>query len=282
MQPLIDADVLLHEIGWSGEFKDKETGEPVLLPPDEVISLLDNKIKGICLDVDATQPPILYVTDSEWLANWENRRRKKQGLEPREFIRGFRYDIAKTKPYKGNRKNPKPFHFYNILAYMLAEYNTVVSTDGYEADDMMCIEQASRGDETIICSRDKDLRICPGWHFSWECGKQGAVYPTHTNRVGWLEPKGDKDILGYGLSFFYYQMLVGDTADNIPGLPGVGKVGAYKALSELKTTKELFNTVKGLYKEVLGDNSKEYFMEQANLLWMAQEKGKRFEINLAK
>lgn len=295
MQPLIDADVLLHEIGWSGEFKDKVSGEPVLLPPDEVMDLLDKKIKGICSDVEATEPPILFVSDSEWLNEKRNKDRKKQGLDPLEFTPNFRYSLAKTQPYKGNRKNPKPFHFYNILAYMLGMYDTVVSTDGYEADDMICIEQVKalkEGRETIICSRDKDLRICPGWHFSWECGKQGAIWPTETDRIGWLQPKmkwNEKkkeevfdDVLGYGLSFFYYQMLVGDSADHIPGLPGWGKVKAYEILHNLKTEEELFNTVKTLYKEVKGKESKEYFMEQANLLWMAQEKGKMYEVPTTK
>lgn len=277
----------LHELGWSGEFKDKESGEPVLLPPEDVLDLLDKKIEGICRDVDATQPPILYITDSPWLVEYDNKRRKKRGEEPREFIPNFRYGIAKTQPYKGNRKNPKPFHFYNILVYMLAKYDCVISTDGYEADDMMCIEQVARGGGTIICSRDKDLRICPGYHFSWECGKQGAIYPVETDRLGWLEPRmkwNEKkkeevfdDVLGYGMSFFYYQMLVGDSADHIPGLPGWGKTKAFNLLSEIREEGELFNTVKQLYKEVKGEESKEYFLEQANLLWMAQEKGKRYE-----
>lgn len=277
MTPLIDADVLLHEIGWSGEFKDKDSGEPVLLPPEEVLDLLDKKIEGICRDVDATKPPILFVSDSEYLTAQRNKQRKREGLEPVPFVPNFRYSVAKTQPYKGNRKNPKPFHFYNILAHMLANYDTVVSEGGYEADDMLCIEQVSRKDDTIICSRDKDLRICPGWHFSWECGKQGAIWPVKTDRIGWLEPKGG-DVLGYGLSFFYYQMLVGDTADHIPGLPGYGKVKAFALLKDLKTEEELFTTVRDLYKEVKGEESKEYFLEMANLLWMTQQKGVGYKI----
>ena len=241
------------------------------------MDLLDKKIEGICRDVDATKPPILFVSDSEYLTAQRNKQRKREGLEPVPFVPNFRYSVAKTQPYKGNRKNPKPFHFYNILAHMLANYDTVVSEGGYEADDMLCITQVSRKDDTIICSRDKDLRICPGWHFSWECGKQGAIWPVKTDRIGWLEPKGG-DVLGYGLSFFYYQMLVGDTADHIPGLPGYGKVKSFALLKDLKTEEELFTTVRDLYKEVKGEESKEYFLEMANLLWMTQEKGVGYKI----
>lgn len=257
--PLIDADVLLHEIGWSGEFKDKETGEFILFDFDHVEELLNKKIEIIMEDVGATEPPILFVSDMEWLA-------KKEG---REFIPGFRYSVAKTKPYKGNRNNPKPFHFYNILVYMISQYRTVVAKEGLEADDAICQWQLNNTD-TVICSRDKDLRISPGWHYSWECGKQAAVGPVLTDELGWLDNSGEK-FIGYGKAFFYYQMLVGDSADNIPGCPGIGHVKALKLLEECKTEEDYFNVVKEKYKEVLGDESKDYFMEQANLLWMCMD-----------
>ncbi len=282
MQPLIDADILLHEIGWSGEFKDKETGAEVHLSSDHVLDLLDRKIQLICEDVGATKPPILYITDSQEITRRLNKVRRWQGEPERVYVPNFRYEVAKARPYKGTRKNPKPFHFYNIIFYLMSEYNVVVSEDGLEADDMMCIEQRSNyesvGTCTIICSRDKDLRICPGAHFTWECGNQKALGPTVTDKIGWLEAT-DKKVIGYGLSFFYFQMLTGDTADNIPGLKGKGDVFAYKLLHELKTEKELFLAVKSAYIDVLGKEvAKDYFMEQANLLWMVQEKGKPYEL----
>lgn len=263
MQPLIDGDVLLHEIGWSAEFKDKETGESVLLDADHACDLLKTKIEGICFDVNATQPPIIFLSDDEVLA-------RQQG---RTFVKGFRYDYAKTSPYKGNRVNPKPFHFYNLRAEMFANYETVVALHGFEADDVICQHQFKHYDKgevdnTIICSRDKDLRICPGWHFSWECGKQRSVGPAFTPAQGYLEQKDNGDVLGYGSAFFYYQMLVGDTADHIPGLPNYGKAKAFKLLQGVKTTKEQYKIVKNLYKQELGEKAKDYFLEQASLLWM--------------
>lgn len=257
MTPLIDADVLLHEIGWSAQFKDKDTGEEILFDFERVEELLNDKISLICEEVGATTSPILFVSDSEFLS-------KKL---KREFIPGFRYEVAKAKPYKGTRKNPKPFHFYNILEYMRAFYDTRISSDGLEADDVICQVQYESDVDTIICSRDKDLRICPGWHYSWECGKQASIEPTRTDELGWLDDSGDK-FIGYGKAFFYYQMLVGDSADNIPGLPKYGHAKAIKLLSECETEQDYFELVKSHYKEVMGEQSKDYFMEQANLLWM--------------
>lgn len=279
--PLIDADILLHELGWSGEFidREKELDDPdrnVLLPFDHVQELLDAKIKLICDEVEATEPPILFITDSEWLNAKRNKQRKFRGEESVEFIPNFRYEVSKSKPYKGTRKNPKPYHFYNILAHLMSEYDVHIGQDGYEADDELCMFQiANRGvKDTIICSRDKDLRICPGWHYSWECGKQRSLGPTFTDRLGWLQQWNGKTI-GYGMTLFYYQMLVGDVADNIPGCPGrVGDKTALKIIKKGMSEEELLKVVKDTYKSK-GAN-KEYFMEQANLLWMVQKRGKGY------
>lgn len=275
MKPLIDADILLHEVGWSGQFKDKETEEDILLDFDQVALILDEKIRVICDEVGATEAPTLFVTDNPLLNQRVNKERKWQGLEPLEYRPGFRYEIAKTKPYKGTRKNPKPFHFYNLLAYMLADYDTEVARGGIEADDLICQTQfraiSNPFFNTIICSRDKDLRICPGWHYSWECGKQASIGPVECDELGWLEFPEKKDVIGYGKAFFYYQMLVGDAADNIPGLPKYGAAKARKLLTDCESEKDYFTTVKQLYKDE--GMSKEYFLEQANLLWMRMEEG---------
>ena len=161
----------------------------------------------------------------------------------------------------------------------------------------MSIAQLSANDvgiKTVICSRDKDLRICPGLHYSWECGKQEAIGPVRTDKDGWLEKRvkstkvkamadgtekitEEYDVLGYGLAFFCYQLLAGDAADNIPGLPGVGKVAAWGALEGLEV-KDMKKVVKDLYKEKLGEASKDYFLEQAGLLWIRQGKNKPFNL----
>ena len=277
MKPLIDGDILLHELGWSGQFKDKDTGEEVLLPFDTVQELLDTKIRLICEDVEATEPPTTYLTNSEWVTQHLNKAQRYEDREPCQFIPNFRYEVATTKPYKGTRKNPKPYHFYNITAYLLAEYDCVVSRGGLEADDMMTLEQ-SRSDNTIICSRDKDLRMCEGWHFSWECGKQRAVGPHYTDRIGSLEIGNNDKTLGYGLKMFFYQLLVGDSADNIPGLKGVGDAAAYKLLEPLETEEEMFRAVQSLYKAKVGEGAKEYYTEQMLLLWMKQEGANSYKL----
>jgi len=279
MRALIDGDILLHEMGWSGEFKDKETGEPILLDFDELSEIIDDRIRVINVEIEATEEPLIFLSDSEWLTAQINKERKFAGEPEREFIPNFRYNVAKTKPYKGTRKNPKPFHFYNILAYLRGKYDTIVSSGGLEADDELGIFQCSREvSDTTICSRDKDLRMVPGNHYSWECGKQRSVGPVHTDELGWLEKTDSGKTIGYGRLFFYYQLLVGDAVDNIPGLPGCGAVAANRILEGTESIEDGFERVKQAYRDKIGEGAKDYFLEQAQLLWIMQDREKGYQL----
>lgn len=271
MTPLIDADVLLYEIGFCGEYVDDD-GNPQVREFDFVAELLDQKIKEICAEVWATEEPVLYLTGSKVLNHMTNKQRKREGKEPKEFNPNFREKIAKKKEYKGNRKKEKPFHFNNLIAYMLANYNVVVA-EGMEADDLLSIHQYERLEQlnTIICSRDKDLRITPGMHYGWECGKQRSFGPCKVEPLGELELKGGNKIVGTGLKFFYSQLITGDTVDNIPGLPRGGPALAFKLLGDKETEEDCFNAVREAYEGKFGESWEEELMEQAHLLWMVRE-----------
>lgn len=238
MIPLIDADVLRYEVGAIGQTDDE------IKSFEFVAEVLDGRIRDICLAVGATQPPVLYLTGGN----------------------NFRDAIAVTKPYKGNRKSEKPYHFDNITAYMKAVYNTV-EAEGIEADDAMSIRQMQEGD-TVICTRDKDLRMVPGWHYGWECGAQHEYRLRYIEDPGWLEldkSGSSPKITGGGILFFYSQLLTGDSVDNIPGLPQCGPVRAFTVLQ----TDDPWSVVKEEYeKKGMGDD---YLLEQGQLLWMIRE-----------
>lgn len=264
MQPLIDGDVLVYEIGFAAEtgwkaVKEWKEGDAPLDPPpfDYVAELLDNRIAHICGAVMATKEPILYLTGKG----------------------NFREAIAKTLPYKGNRdKLSKPWHYTNIKAYMQTKYNTIV-VDNMEADDAMCIEQLKHplshnqiDAMTIICTRDKDLRQCPGWHFGWELGNQPQFGPEFVEGYGWIKLSADKrKITGVGDKFFLTQLLTGDKVDNIPGLPSIGPVAAFKLIEATTTLPEGFKCVVEAYREKFSETWQEYLLEQGRLLWMVRE-----------
>lgn len=271
MQPLIDGDILVYEIGWAADvgwrsIKEWKEGDVPLDPPpfDYVAELLDNRIAEICGCVMATQPPIIYLTGKG----------------------NFREAIAKRKPYKGTRKEDgKPWHYANIWAYLQVAYNGII-VEGMEADDAMCIEQmanlkldqdaesgAYNFPYTVICTRDKDLRQCSGFYYSWELGKQPAYGPKFHKGYGELCLSEDnKKLSGYGDAFFYAQCLMGDSVDNIPGLPKCGPKYAYDALSQIDTKENAYLTVLSLYRHYYGELAESELLEQARLLYMIREK----------
>src|SRR5574341_246509 len=96
MKALIDGDILRYEIGYAAETGWKAiTGREEIPPFDYVEDLLSQRIASI-LAVTTADEYELYITEGKT----------------------FRYDIAKTRVYKGQRPDKKPWHFNNLTAYI--------------------------------------------------------------------------------------------------------------------------------------------------------------------
>lgn len=286
MTPLIDCDVLRYEIGACGEYyEEKEDGERELIIRDFefVRELFDAKIQEIVDLTWSTEAPLLFLTvDARTKAIMNRPLSKRLKEEPdlaalMEFKPNFRESVAVSKPYKGTRKQEKPFHYDNLTAYILSNFDCITA-EGLEADDLLAIYQTRMNKEgipTIICTRDKDLRMVPGMHFGWACGLQGAFGPELVSDIGRLIPiyKNEKlkDLKGTGMAFFCKQLITGDTVDNIPGLPRKGPVVALELLGECKTIDEMLIAVRDAYKGVYGESWEEHLLEQGRLLWMVRE-----------
>lgn len=162
----------------------------------------------------------------------------------------FRYDIAKSFPYKGNRKSTeKPIHLPVAREYLVTKYKATVS-EGEEADDLIAIAATKYGPETIVASVDKDMLQIPCKHFNFTKGEWHDI----------TEFEGTK--------FFYKQILTGDRADNIMGLYKVGPVKAEKIVKDCNTEEELWDAVLNAY-----DGDIDRVIENARLLWLRREEG---------
>lgn len=131
--------------------------------------------------------------------------------------------------------------------------------------------------ETIICSRDKDLRQCPLLHYTWECGAQPEKSPYLVEGFGELVPHYDKKgkidrLYGTGDKWFLAQMLMGDSTDHIPGLPGRGPVRVLGALLDIDKYEDGLSIVVNEYVDYYEDSWKEELEEQAALVWMIRER----------
>lgn len=254
MQCLFDADVLKYEIGFAAEASWKHLlgenwdGSP---PPWDVAEkILQERISHVEYQCEATEPSIMFFTGKT----------------------NFRNDIAKRQPYK-ERAGHKPFHHANIEVYLRCNFECR-QQEGLEADDLISIEQTSRLElrETIICTRDKDLRQVSGWHYGWELGNQPSFGPYFVSDYGSISLSRDrKKVTGWGLKFFLSQCLTGDSVDSIPGLPKCGPVASYELLHNTNTYREGLRAVGDAYNERYGESAVTELTEQAQLLWMVRK-----------
>ena len=263
MKALIDADILRYEIGFGAEtgIRDLVEGSdkyPDLRPSMSYVELLLTQKVMHIMEAADSKDFCLYLTSDE---------------------EGFRKKIATIAPYKGNREDKRPYHYENMTNYIRENLPHKMSEQGLEADDMLAIDQITalkEGNEnTVICSRDKDLLQVPGYHYGWPMGKQGEspmnfvggtdIGYASVNSYSW-----GKKLIGWGLKFFYAQCLTGDSTDNIKGLPKVGPVKALEILNSATTTSYLF-AVMDAYEKVYGEeHGYDYFLENARLLWLVR------------
>lgn len=217
-------------------------------------------------------------------------------------MKSGREEMATRKEYQENRDPDKPIKVrVRELRNMLANYAPTdtmrpVFNPLYEADDMMCIMQneaiKKHGIESsVIMSGDKDLWMVQGYHCDDNSGRIYLVDgfgKTMYKEVGNVKPK----LVGEGTSWFWHQMIMGDKADNIPGLEkisnktldiytplktgkarkeGSGTCGEAKAvlmLDGVTNDLEAARIVFKAYLEYYGNEAEPAFMEQAYLLWM--------------
>lgn len=250
MRILVDGDVCLYKAGFSAQSKDKDA--PVSHSVQTLNTLLD------------------FI--KEYLGNQLiNCDELIICLSPIDSKDNFRYDVAKTKPYKENRKDsPKPINFNEMKDYLIDRYKCI-TTKGQEADDEMGILAQEDPDNTIIVSSDKDMRMVPGWH--WELSVDRPPYFVDKDKPGYLElirePGKTPKLFGTGIAWFCAQCLMGDRADNIPGLDKVGVVGAYNILKDCKTIADYENKVIEEYKS---RGLLERLPEIQELLWIRQKR----------
>ena len=242
---LIDADLWTYDAAFAAQRKDEE-GETEVLPFSYAQNIVDSRIAII---------------------------QEKTGCTSYEFYltgkNNFRDSVATIAKYKGNRKQPRPYHYNNLRNYLMFAYGAQV-VDGMEADDMLAIRQTEEGDNSCIVSRDKDLRMVEGWHYAYPVGNQPEQPLEHVDKLGYLRLNKKGKLKGAGMRWFFAQCLMGDRTDNIVGVPKLGDIKAFNKLKEAKNETELYEKTIEAYTHYYDDEEAAYtaFCENATLLWM--------------
>jgi DNA polymerase-1 len=120
------------------------------------------------------------------------------------------------------------------LAQLLAAYRVpVISVDGYEADDVigtLARQGAEAGYQVVVVSGDKDFQqlVRPGvWLLNPGRGGPAAV------EEHWVGMHNANERLGVAPDRVVdYLALVGDSSDNVPGVPGIGDKTARDLVNE--------------------------------------------------
>jgi DNA polymerase-1 len=115
-------------------------------------------------------------------------------------------------PYKAGR-GEKPRAYLAVRHAVELEFETY-QEPGLEADDLMGIAGTSERAQTVIVSRDKDMRTVPALVFN----------PEHDVRPVRIRP-------AIADQMWMKQAMIGDAIDNYPGIPKVGEVTAQKILT---------------------------------------------------
>jgi len=162
----------------------------------------------------------------------------------------YRYTVAKTKPYKGNRVGMIHPTFLDHCKEHLVEKYGAIRMDGYEADDGIATDMVLTG--AVHCGVDKDILQIPGRHYMYV-------------KEEWVTVTPEEAILN-----LYRQILMGDTIDNIPGVPGCGAKTAEKIIQDADSA---FSDAIEYYKERcpakgITENPLVYFEEQRQLISM--------------
>lgn len=184
------------------------------------------------------------------------------------------FDAGKTtfrhrefQEYKGTRKPvpqelleqiPLAKQFLDVLGIKRYEQEL------YEADDIIGTlsdkAQTSEFDEIEIISSDRDLLQLVTNKTSVSLTKKGLsdleVFTlNHLKEVYGLSPRQITDLKG----------LMGDSSDNIPGIPGIGEKTAIKLLKEFDSVENLFNNIdklEGKLKEKVKNNKEIAFLSK--------------------
>ncbi len=154
----------------------------------------------------------------------------------------FRNEIDPN--YKANRSAPPPELSMQLpiaIEWIDKMGYKTLGKIGFEADDMIATvarHARERGYDVRVVSHDKDL--------------YQLIDDDHTVIVDAIKRKSVNEkacIEKFGITpkqFIDYQSILGDSADNVPGVKGIGKVGAEKLLKEYGTLDNIYANIENI------------------------------------
>jgi 5'-3' exonuclease len=173
------------------------------------------------------------------------------------------YDFYKKHQGRIGSKPSEMSKLVPLLRKLAVQEDLAIASHGREADDYIriwALECTAAGIDYIICSNDKDLKCIPGKHYNLKTHKHEDVDEA------------------YGLRLYHEQLLMGDSIDNIPGIPGIGPKKAEKILRDCTTLEEFQIKVVETYMDSFGDNWKQHLLANGKLIHIQRHENDWFDL----
>jgi DNA polymerase-1 len=169
---------------------------------------------------------------------------KKLLREENPELIGVALDVGKTfrkerfEEYKANRA-PMPEDLASQMPWIRRVLEAfripILELSGYEADDVLgslSCRAAEAGYEVVLVSADKDLmQLVEPRVFLYHTGRLKLYGPAEVSEDFGVPPEKVADVLA----------LMGDSIDNIPGVPGIGDKGAKALIQEYGSLEALLD-----------------------------------------
>ena len=172
----------------------------------------------------------------------------------------FRHEMFKE--YKGTRKGmPEELRSQVPIMKELLELMgvTILTLEGFEADDIigtMSVKGENAGMDVAVLSGDRDLLQLATKHVRIRLPKTKGGKTI-------VEQYFDDDVTKlYGVTpkeFIDMKGLMGDTSDNIPGVPGIGEKTAGKIIAQYHSIEEAYAHVDEIKPKKAMENFKEFY-----------------------
>lgn len=169
--------------------------------------------------------------------------------------------------YKGNRPSApddlRP-QFPLIREVLAAMGIAVIEEEGFEGDDIIGSLSKAWGSDTLavqIITGDRDTLQLVDAHSTVHLTKKGI------SEMLAVDTKNMESLYGYGPDkVIEMKSLMGDSSDNIPGVPGVGEKTALKLISQFGTLENLYDHLE----EVSGKKLKEKLTDNKELAFLSR------------
>ena len=177
---------------------------------------------------------------AEYIAGQAGAERYVLHITPNGSTKGGRHAQAVQQDYQANRAGRDvPADLHTIRDYIASLGSKAAIHLDQEADDGLAQANYNDPKNSVLCSRDKDLRMVPGLHLDMDTAEIIDVPFGEFGKLSIDDSKSSKKVVGYGPAFFFAQCVMGDAADNIKGLPLAPARAVMKVKPTATFTKDL-------------------------------------------